>query len=43
VADNGVGISAADQEVVFEKFRQVGDMLTGKPQGSGLGLQSAAG
>jgi len=38
VADNGVGISAADQEVVFEKFRQVGDMLTGKPQGSGLGL-----
>jgi signal transduction histidine kinase len=38
VADNGVGISAADQEVIFEKFRQAGDMLTGKPQGSGLGL-----
>ena len=38
VADNGVGISAADQEVIFEKFRQAGDVLTGKPQGSGLGL-----
>jgi signal transduction histidine kinase len=38
VSDNGIGISAADQEVIFEKFRQVGDTLTGKPQGSGLGL-----
>ncbi len=38
VSDNGIGISAADQEVIFEKFRQVGDVLTGKPQGSGLGL-----
>ena len=38
VADNGVGISPEDQEVIFEKFRQAGDVLTGKPQGSGLGL-----
>ncbi len=38
VNDNGIGISTADQEVIFEKFRQVGDTLTGKPQGSGLGL-----
>ena len=38
VSDNGIGIKAADQEVIFEKFRQVGDVLTGKPQGSGLGL-----
>ncbi len=38
VSDNGIGIRAADQEVIFEKFRQVGDVLTGKPQGSGLGL-----
>jgi Na+/proline symporter/signal transduction histidine kinase len=38
VADNGAGISAADQQVIFEKFRQVGDTLTQKPEGSGLGL-----
>jgi Na+/proline symporter/signal transduction histidine kinase len=38
VADNGVGISAADQKTIFDKFRQVGDKLTGKPQGTGLGL-----
>jgi signal transduction histidine kinase len=38
VADNGIGISAADQQVIFEKFRQVGDMMTQKPQGTGLGL-----
>jgi Na+/proline symporter/signal transduction histidine kinase len=38
VSDNGIGISATDQEVIFEKFRQVGDTLTSKPQGSGLGL-----
>jgi signal transduction histidine kinase len=33
-----VGIAAADHEIIFEKFRQVGDTLTGKPQGTGLGL-----
>jgi Na+/proline symporter/nitrogen-specific signal transduction histidine kinase len=38
VADNGVGIAPADHELIFEKFRQVGDTLTGKPQGTGLGL-----
>jgi Na+/proline symporter/nitrogen-specific signal transduction histidine kinase len=38
VSDNGPGISAADQLTIFEKFRQVGDTLTGKPQGTGLGL-----
>ena len=38
VRDNGPGISAADQGVIFEKFRQVGDTLTDKPQGTGLGL-----
>ena len=38
VTDNGIGISADDQRVIFEKFRQVGDTLTQKPQGTGLGL-----
>jgi Na+/proline symporter/signal transduction histidine kinase len=38
VSDNGVGIAPADQAIIFDKFRQVGDMLTQKPEGSGLGL-----
>ena len=38
VQDNGPGISPADHDTVFEKFRQVGDTLTGKPKGTGLGL-----
>jgi signal transduction histidine kinase len=38
VRDNGRGIAPKDQELVFEKFRQVGDTLTEKPQGTGLGL-----
>jgi len=38
VTDNGIGISAEDQRMIFEKFRQVGDTLTPKPQGTGLGL-----
>jgi len=38
VTDNGHGISAADQKVIFDKFRQVTDAPTGKPQGTGLGL-----
>lgn len=38
VQDNGVGVAPADHELIFEKFRQVGDTLTGKPQGTGLGL-----
>src|SRR5688572_30913390 len=38
VTDNGVGIGEAEQEIIFEKFRQSGDTLTQKPKGSGLGL-----
>ena len=38
VTDNGRGISAADQELIFEKFRQGGDTLTQRPAGTGLGL-----
>jgi len=38
VADKGDGIGAEDVSLVFEKFKQVGDTLTGKPAGTGLGL-----
>jgi Na+/proline symporter/signal transduction histidine kinase len=38
VEDNGVGIEAEHQAVIFDKFRQVGDTLTQKPAGTGLGL-----
>lgn len=38
VIDRGIGIAAADLPKVFEKFKQVGDTLTSKPQGTGLGL-----
>jgi Na+/proline symporter/signal transduction histidine kinase len=38
VTDNGAGIGEAEQEIIFEKFRQAGDTLTQKPKGSGLGL-----
>jgi Na+/proline symporter/nitrogen-specific signal transduction histidine kinase len=39
VQDNGPGIRPADRETIFEKFRQGGlDVLTDKPQGTGLGL-----
>ena len=38
VRDNGPGLAPQAQAVIFDKFRQVGDPLTGKPQGTGLGL-----
>src|SRR6266699_517675 len=38
VRDNGRGISPEDHETIFNKFHQVGDTLTDKPHGSGLGL-----
>lgn len=38
VADNGPGLSADECRLVFEKFRQGGNTLTDKPQGTGLGL-----
>jgi signal transduction histidine kinase len=38
VEDSGIGIPQDQRDAVFEKFRQVGDPLTAKPQGTGLGL-----
>ncbi len=38
IEDNGPGIPESEWELVFEKFKQVGDTLTEKPKGTGLGL-----
>lgn len=38
VEDSGIGIAGENQADVFDKFRQIGNTLTDKPQGTGLGL-----
>ena len=38
VHDNGPGLTAEECIVIFEKFRQGGNTMTDKPQGTGLGL-----
>jgi Na+/proline symporter/nitrogen-specific signal transduction histidine kinase len=38
VRDNGPGLTAEECSVIFEKFRQGGNTMTDKPQGTGLGL-----
>ncbi len=38
IVDTGVGIAEKDRGEVFEKFKQVGDTLTDRPKGTGLGL-----
>jgi PAS domain S-box-containing protein len=38
IIDTGMGIAEVDRPTVFEKFKQVGDTLTDKPKGTGLGL-----
>jgi signal transduction histidine kinase len=41
VTDTGPGIDAGHLETIFEPFGQVGDTLTDKPRGAGLGLPIA--
>ncbi|MBF0232819.1 MAG: response regulator [Desulfamplus sp.] len=38
VIDTGIGIKNQVIETVFDKFTQIGDTLTNKPKGTGLGL-----
>ena len=38
VEDSGIGVPQAEELSIFDMFRQLGDTLTDKPQGSGLGL-----
>ncbi len=38
VSDNGPGVAPEDKPRIFERFQQVGNTLTNKPQGTGLGL-----
>ncbi|MBV9133301.1 MAG: hybrid sensor histidine kinase/response regulator, partial [Chloroflexi bacterium] len=38
VTDTGVGIAPREHVRIFEKFQQLGDTLTDKPRGTGLGL-----
>ncbi len=38
ITDTGIGISPEDYHKVFEQFKQIGDTLTDKPKGTGLGL-----
>ncbi|MGP1382215.1 MAG: response regulator [Thainema sp.] len=42
VIDTGSGIAPENCDKVFEKFKQVGDTLTDKPKGTGLGLPICA-
>ncbi|UCF30091.1 MAG: response regulator [bacterium] len=41
VSDRGVGMRDTEIPHIFEKFRQLGDILTTKPTGIGLGLSIA--
>ena len=41
VTDTGIGIAEADQDTVFQEFRQVGGNYSNKGEGTGLGLALA--
>ncbi len=38
VSDTGTGIAPADLKIIFDRFKQTGDIMTDKPRGTGLGL-----
>jgi PAS domain S-box-containing protein len=38
VSDSGIGIAPEHHETIFERFKQIGDVQTDRPQGTGLGL-----
>lgn len=38
VKDSGPGIPAESLDIIFDHFTQLGDVMTAKPQGSGMGL-----
>ena len=38
VEDTGPGVASRDRDDIFNKFKQLGDTLTDRPQGVGLGL-----
>ena len=41
VRDEGLGVPEPLRKSIFEKFKQLGDVLTEKPAGLGLGLPTA--
>jgi len=41
VEDSGSGVPPGDRSRVFERFEQGGDIMTEKPEGTGLGLPIA--
>ena len=43
IADTGIGMTAADLQVVFEPFGRAGDIEARRQQGTGLGLSLARG
>jgi PAS domain S-box-containing protein len=38
IRDTGIGIAPEHQAVVFDRFKQIGNVMTDKPKGTGLGL-----
>jgi PAS domain S-box-containing protein len=41
VKDNGIGIEEANQDIIFERYKQVSELLTRENEGSGIGLSIA--